>query len=167
MDMSSGDPDDIATALYFAFGLVVAGFLLLCPVSRSSVVGATFDSKPGVRQRPERGGEIIQPFLEQNAGHSVNHLAFQTDLDRGGPVMLAVLGVDRNDGMNQLMYEDTQHLSGLIEIGADENLEMFISRCGGVPALTNAIAFTPGRRKSYGKADFVGQLIALHCEVRP
>ena len=144
MDMGSSDPDDIAAAFGFAFGLVIAGFLFLFPVGRPAIIGATFDIEPGMGQRPERGREIIQALLQQDAGHGMNHFALQPDLNRSGPIVLAVLGVDRDDGMNQLMHEDAENLSRLVEIGADENLEMLIGGCGGMPALANAIAFAPG-----------------------
>ena len=73
MDMGGGDPDDITTVLYLAFGLVIAGFLFLSPVGRPSIVSATLDMEPGMRQGPKGDGEIIQAFLKQDAGHGVNH----------------------------------------------------------------------------------------------
>ena len=74
------------------------------------------------------GGEIIEAFLQQDAGHRVNHLALQPDLDRGGPVVLAVLGFDRDDRMNKLMHEDTENVFRLRKIGTNEDFEMLIGR---------------------------------------
>jgi hypothetical protein len=48
-DMGSGDPDDIGAALGLAFGLVIAGFLVLLSVGRPPVIGPTFDIEPGMR----------------------------------------------------------------------------------------------------------------------
>ena len=48
MDMSGSDPDDITAAFGFAFGLVIAGFLFLFPVSRPAIVGTAFDIEPGM-----------------------------------------------------------------------------------------------------------------------
>ena len=46
--------------------------------------------------------------------------------------------------MHQLMHEDAENFSRFVEISANENLEMLIGGCGGMPALADAIAFAPG-----------------------
>ena len=55
-----------------------------------------------------------------------------------------MLGVDRDDRMNQLMHEGLRYLFRLIEISADKNLEMLVGGCRRMVTLTNAIAFAPG-----------------------
>ena len=116
-------------------------------------------------QGAESGGKLIEAFLQQDAGHRVNHLALQPDLDRSGPVEFAVFGFDRHHGMNKLMHEDAENFFRLREIGANEDFEMLIDRRGRMPALANSIAFPPGGRKANRKPYLVGQGIAAAVEV--
>ena len=112
-----------AAAFGFAFCLEHAGCLFLRTVSRTSIIGPTFDIEPGMRQRTKRGGEIIEALLQQDAGHGMNHLALQPDLNRRVPIFLAVLGIDRDDGMDKLMDEDAENFSG-----SDRSARMKISK---------------------------------------
>ena len=66
--------------------------------------------------------------------------------------------------MHKLMHQDAKNLFRLCEIGANENLEMFIGRCGGMPALANPIAFPPGGRKPNRKPYLAGQGMAAACQ---
>ena len=79
-----------------------------------------------MRQGAEGSGEIIKALLQQFPRQRMNHLALQSDLERSGPVMLTVAGIDRHHGMNQFMHQDAKNLFRLREIGANEYLEMLI-----------------------------------------
>ena len=68
MDMGSSDPDDIAAAFGFAFGLVIAGFLFLFPVGRPAIIGATFDIEPGMGKGPREAARSSRRFCSRMPG---------------------------------------------------------------------------------------------------
>jgi hypothetical protein len=96
------------------------------PIRRPAIIGPALDIKPGMGQKAESGGKLIEALLQQNAGHRMNHLALQPDLDRSGPVDFAVFGIDRDHGMNKLMHQYTEHVFRFGQVSTDENFEMLI-----------------------------------------
>jgi hypothetical protein len=119
-------PDGIAASFRLAFGFQVPVSLFLLAIRRPPVIGTAFDVEPGMGQRAESGGQVFEALVEQDSGQGMHHLALQTDLDRSGPVELAVLGFDRHHDMNQLMHEDAEDFDRLGEIGADEDFKVTI-----------------------------------------
>ena len=105
-DMGGNDPHDIAATFDLARGLEHTGFLFLLAIRRPPIIGPAFDIEPGMGQGAERRREIIEALLQQFTGQGMNHLPLQPDLERSGPVMLAVPGIDRHHGMNKFMHED-------------------------------------------------------------
>ena len=55
-----------------------------------------------------------------------NHLAFQPDLERCIPVMLAVSRINRHHGMHKLMHQHGENLFRFRQVRANEYLEMLI-----------------------------------------
>lgn len=125
-NMQSCDPDNIAAVFILAFGLEHVSFLFLPAIRRPAIVSPAFDVETSVGQRTESYREIIEALLQQFSRHGMNHLALQPDFDRRRPILLAVLGIDRHHGMNQFVDENAENSGRLIDISADEYLEMLI-----------------------------------------
>ena len=126
LDLLRRHANDKTAAFLFALGFQMPIALLLRPVSRSAIVSPPVDIEARMRQWPQRRGEFVQSFLQQDTGQGMDHFALQSDFDRRRAVQFAVLGIDRHDRMNKFMNQHAQHFFRFRQIRAHKNFEVFI-----------------------------------------